>query len=319
MATAIPESRTTPADKLRDLLTRAEARVVAPADGGGVHELYGWLDEIAAAWPALNASGADLRAEQARWQSLQDQIRTRSQAVLRAWKQAGGLPAARLAGNPAGDAWWWWLDEQVEAQRAARRQRAVLIGVAVVAALVVASLALRVLLPVDPVVRDVYRLQEEARRALEAGDMAGALASYQAAVERSPGDPQLHVMLGVLAERLGDSGAANDAFAAGRALSPSEAAFYSDRGYSYLAIAAPDQALADGLQAVDLAPQDGRAWMLVGSTYEALGDATGAYDAYLEASKVAEENDPQITAVARIRMAAMLQAIQAPAEITPAP
>jgi len=59
--------------------------------------------------------------------------------------------------------------------------------------------------------------------------------------------------------------------------------------------------------------------MLVGSAYEALGDAAAAYDAYSQASIVAEKNDPQITAVARIRMAAMLQAIPAPAEITPAP
>ena len=307
----------TPADKLRDLLTRAENRVVSP--GAGVRDLYGWLDEIAAAWPALLAGGADLRAEKARWQSLQDQISTRSRSLLQAWKREGGLPAARLAIDPVRDNWWWWLDEQVALQRAGRGKRVVLIGAAVVAALVVASLALRVLLPVDPVVRDVYRLQEDARQALEAGDMAGALASYQAAVERSPDDPQLNVMLGVLAERLGDLAAANDAFAAGRAVSPSEAAYYTERGYSYLEITAFDEALADGLQAVGLAPQDGRAWMLVGSASEAVGDAAGAYYAYSQASQVSEESDPQITAMARIKMAGMLQAIQAPDAITPVP
>ena len=74
-----------------------------------------------------------------------------------------------------------------------------------------------------------------------------------------------------------------------------------------------------GLQAVAVAPQSGRAWMLVGSAYESLGDTASAYDAYSQASTVSEETDPQITAIARMRMAGMLQAIQAPSEITPEP
>ncbi len=304
---------------MRDLLARGEKRVVAPADGGGVTELYGWLDEIAAAWPALIASGSDLRAEKARWQSLQDQVSTRSRAVLQAWKREGGLPAARFAADPVRDNWWWWLDEQVAAQRASSRKRAVLIVVAVVAVLALGSLVLRVLFPVDPVVRDVYRLSEDARRALEVGDTAGALASFQQAVERSPDDLQLRVMVGVLAEMLGDSATASDAFAAAQAVSPDEASFYTERGFGYLEVKLSEKALADGQQAVALAPQDGRAWMLVGSASEAVGDAAGAYYAYSQASQVSEESDPQITAMARIKMAGMLQAIQAPEAITPVP
>ncbi|MCA9870541.1 MAG: tetratricopeptide repeat protein [Anaerolineae bacterium] len=318
MATAIPSSSQTPADKMRDLLTRAEKRVVAP-DDGSVRELYSWLDEIAAAWPALIASGADLRGEKARWQSLQSQVSTRAGAVLRAWQREGGLAAARAEVEPARDNWWWWLDAMVAARRAGRLKRAALIVAAVVVVLALGSLALHVLLPVDPVVRDVYRLQEEARRAMEVGDTAGALASFQQAVQRSPGDPQLHVMVGVLAERLGDSAAADDAFAAARAALPDDASFFSERGYGYLELQVFDKALEDGLQAVAVAPQSGRAWMLVGSAYESLGDTASAYDAYSQASTVSEETDPQITAIARMRMAGMLQAIQAPSEITPEP
>lgn len=309
----------TPADELRDLLTRAEKRVVTPGDGGGAPELYAWLDEIAGLWPALIASGADLRGEKARWQSLQGEIKTRANAVLRAWQHAGGLAAARLAGNPDRDNWWWWLDEQTTAQRSSRRKRAALIVGIVVLALALGSQALRVLLPVDPVVRDVYRLRESARRALDAGDTAGALASYQQAIERSPNDPQLLVMQGVLSEQLGDLNAAASAFDAARAASLDDAAYHIERGFAYLEVLAPEKALEEGMQAVQAAPQDGRAWMLVGSARERLGDSAGALDAYTQASTVAAESDPEIAAIARIRMAGMLQSMQETAPITPQP
>ena len=117
----------------------------------------------------------------------------------------------------------------------------------------------------------------------------------------------------------GAEAAADDAFAAARAALPDDASFFSERGYGYLELQVFDKALEDGLQAVAVAPQSGRAWMLVGSAYESLGDTASAYDAYSQASTVSEETDPQITAIARMRMAGMLQAIQAPSEITPEP
>lgn len=309
----------TAADQMRDLLARAEKRVVVPADGGGAPELYGWLDEIAATWPALLASGSDLRGEKARWQSLQGEVTTRAGAILKAWQKAGGLPAARLAADPDRDNWWWWLDEQVAAQRSRSLKRAAIIALVVVVVLALGSQVARVLLPVDPVVRDVYTLRENARRQLENGDAAGALASYQQAVQRSPDDSQLHLMVGVLAEQLGDSAQAGESFAAARAASPDEAMFYVERGFSYLEVKNLQKALEDGLQAVALKPEDGRAWMLVGAAREGEGDPAGALDAYSQASTVASDSDPEIAAIARMRMAGMLQSIQEIAPITPTP
>lgn len=307
------------ADQMRDLLARAEKRVVAPTDGGGAPEFYGWLDQIAAMWPALIASGSELSGEKARWQSLQGQVTTRSGAILKAWQRADGLPAARLAADPDRENWWWWLDEQVAAQRSGRLKRAAIIAVVIVVVLALGSQLARVLLPVDPVVRDVYALRENARRMLDAGDAAGALASYQQAVQRSPSDPQLRLMVGVLAEQLGESALANEAFAAARSVSADEALFYVERGFGYLEIKNSQKALEDGLQAVALKPQDGRAWMLVGTAREGTGDPAGALDAYSQASTVANDSDPEIAAIARMRMAGMLQSIQEIAPITPAP
>lgn len=319
MAISVDSGSTSPIDLMRDLLLRAEKRVVALAEGGGAPELYAWLDEIAASWPVLIASGADLRGEKARWQSLQGEVSARAGAVLRAWQSAGGLPAARLAANPNADNWWWWLDQQTAAQRSRRRKRAALIAAIAVVVLIVASQALRVLLPVDPVVRDVYRLRESARRALEAGDTAGALANYREAVGRSPNDPQLLVMEGVLAEQLGELDAAASAFDAARAASPSDAAYHVERGFAYLEAFVPEKALAEGLQAVEASPEDGRAWMLVGAARERSGDLAGALDAYTQASTVAADSDPEITAVARMRMAGIMQSMQEVAPITPMP
>ncbi len=319
MATSVESGRMTAADQMRDLLARAEKRVVAPADGSGAPEFYGWLDEVAAMWPALLASGSDLRGEKARWQSLQDQVTTRASAILKAWQKVGGLPAARLAADPDRDNWWWWLDEQVIAQRSRSLKRAAIIALAVVVVLALGSQVARVLLPVDPVVRDVYALREKARRLIENGDAAGALSSYQQAVQRSPDDPQLHLMVGVLAEQLGDSALADESFAAARLVSSDEASFYVERGFGYLEVRNPQKALEDGLQAAALKPEDGRAWMLVGTAREGVGDPAGALEAYSQASTVANDSDPEIAAIARMRMAGMMQSIQEIAPITPAP
>ena len=126
-------------------------------------------------------------------------------------------------------------------------------------------------------------------------------------------------MVGVLAEQLGDSALASQSFAAARSASNDEASFYVERGFGYLEVRNPQKALEDGLQAVALKPEDGRAWMLVGTAREGVGDPAGALDAYTQASTVANDSDPEIAAIARMRMAGMLQSIQEIAPITPPP
>lgn len=319
MAASVADGLVTAASQMRSLLAQAEKRVVAPSDGGGAPELYGWLDEIAAMWPALEASGSDVRAEAARWESLQGQVTTRAGAILKAWNRAGGLPAARTAAAPDRANWWWWLDEQTSAQRSRRFVRAAIIAVVVVGVLALGSQMLRILLPVDPVVRDVYTFREDARSAFESGDVAGALASYQQAVERSPDDPQLRLMVGVLAEQLGQTDLASESFAAARSAVNDDGWYYIERGFGYLEVQDLQRALADGLQAVASKPDDGRAWMLVGTAREGMGDPVGALDAYTQASEVASDSDPEITAIARMRMAGLMQSLQGMPPITPTP
>jgi hypothetical protein len=110
MARAIDSGRVTPADELRELLGAAEDRAVDPRAGGGVPELFHWMDEIAQLLPALAADGVDLKAERARWQTLQAQVYRRGHRLLAAWPRPSSLAEARSTMQPDPTHWWWWLD-----------------------------------------------------------------------------------------------------------------------------------------------------------------------------------------------------------------
>lgn len=319
MATALETGRMTSADDLRASLALAEKRIVALDDDGGPAELFRLLDEIALLMVGLTADGVDLRAEQTRWESLQAQVSGRARAILRAWKRRGGLAAARAQVSPPVENWWWRLDSEASAQQRRRMGRLVVGAVAAVALLALAAAAFRLAFPVDPAVRDLYRLHLRAEEALQRGDPAAALAAYRDAVSRAPADVESQIMVGVLAESLGEADLADQSFAAARALTAGEGEFVVERGFGYLRAGLADKANADGQQAVALKPDDGRGWMLLGGAREALGDAAGAVDAYSQVAAVAAETDPQLVVLARVRMAAILQTIQAVQETAPAP
>ncbi|MEJ5200478.1 MAG: hypothetical protein WHX53_16280, partial [Anaerolineae bacterium] len=68
MARAIRDEHLTPADELRELLTRCEKQL--PNLKGSreqAAELLFQMDRIAELWPQVEALGADLRPEAGRW------------------------------------------------------------------------------------------------------------------------------------------------------------------------------------------------------------------------------------------------------------
>lgn len=319
MARAIKPGLLTPADTARELLAQSEKRVVAPDEGAGVLELLGWMDELADLWPELEASGADLRGERTRWESLQSQVQARAARLLRAWQGPQTLAQARQAANPARDHWWWWLDRWLADARR-RRMRRVAIGAA---AAVVAGLALVFVLSrvfrVDPQVQAVYRLQLAAEEALQAGDPAAARPLLEQAAAIDPGRTDVQVLLGAVADRLGDTAQAEQAWQAARVAIGDEARFLAQRGRAYLQVGLADQALQDEQAAIQLQPDLAAAHFFLGMALETAGRSTEAIQAYSRASELAVESDPQLVVMARSRLAALLQQPVSPAPTGGAP
>ncbi len=305
MAYAFEGNRTTPAERLRELLDRCEIRIVSPDEGEGVAELFRWMDDIAALWPDLASSGADLRGEQTRWESLQSRVRRRGHKLLKAWQ--GRLKSARQTRDPDRSLWWWWLDDVLAQAGRRRLRRALTTSAIVVAIVVVLAVILARLFPVDPVVQEVQRLQFIVSDALQAGDLETARESLEQAVALDPASASLHLELGALADLMGDAGAAQASWETAHSLLPNEADFLTQRGRAYLLVGATEKALADEESAVTLDPNAPLTYFYLGNAYEGLSRYEQALTAYEKASELALDSDAEIVVLARTRMANLLQ------------
>lgn len=307
MARAIKPDPVTQADALRDLLARCEERVVSPAAGGGGRELFQWMDEIDAHWDEFDASGVDLRGERTRWESLQAQVLQRGPKLLQVWRQNGGLDQARAEVDPPESRWWWWLDERVADARRRSTRRALAITGSLVAIIGMGLLLFNRLFPVDPMVKQMQQFQFDAESALRTGDLVAARGYVEQALQVDPGDIEMNLLLGALAEQMGDVQAAEDAWQEVRLLLDDEANYLAQRGRAYLQVGEYEKALHYEQQAVEADPDLALAHFFLGTAYELLGDEAGAILAYGTAAELAQDEDPQIVVLARTRMAALMQ------------
>jgi tetratricopeptide (TPR) repeat protein len=278
------------------------------------------MDEISQLLPGLAADGVDLKAERARWQTLQAQVHQRGRQLLQAWPPTGSLPASRQTVKPGPEQWWWWLDQDVAAIRRRRLMRSAAMMVAAVAAIALAIALISRLLPVDPQVRELQRLRFQVEQALADQDFAAARDLLRQATTLDPADPGLHVQLGVAGDVLGDAAQAEAAWSAARnLLGQDEAQFYMLRGQAYLAFGRLEHALEDEQTAVSLAPDLASAYYFLGLAHELLGHRAEALEAYGRAAELAGDADPELVVLARTRLATLLQQPAPAAGSSPAP
>lgn len=315
MATALKSERVTPADELRQLLSRSEERLINLSDAASVAELYTWLDQIAGLLPGIVAGGGDVRSEEARWQSLQERLQNRAARVMRAWQGSAALAAARQAAAPPEANWWWWLDQMIARQRQRRLRRGAVVALGALAVLAAAVFVLQRLFPVDPVQRAAYRLQLQAETQLSNGDLAAAYDSLNRAVEVDAADFRVWILHGVVADALGDSATAGDSWQQARALlAGAELPFLIERGLSFVRTQQPRRAIADLEAAIALDPNSAQAHLVLGSALEADGRLRDGLAAYERAAELAEAADnSQLLVLARVQIANLLPRLQAEA------
>ena len=308
MASAVKPGAQTPTDQLRTLLAQSEDRLVKLSGREAAAELFSGLDRLAELWPAVQESGVDVRGEWTRWESLQSQLETRGTKVLAAWGGSQALGSARTAATPDTSHWWWWLDELVAQKRRSRLLKTA--GtVAVVIAVVAAGLLLvNRLFPVDVRVREAYTLRTNAEAAIITGDYEQAINSMKQAVTVLPEDPSMQIMYGVLADLSGDTVTADRAWDTARGLlEGDDGEFLVQRGMAYGQTNQFDKSIEDELAAIALDPNSAKAYLYLGAAYEGQNKITEALDAFTKASDLSSETNPELTVMARTRMASLLQ------------
>lgn len=311
MAHAVTSQSRTPADELRDLLDESEKSAVNMRGAGADQaiRLLESLDRISVLFPELEAAGVDLQPERGRWQAVQGSVRRHGRVMLAELKPAGGLEAvrSRLSSPPPEANWWWQLDAIFAAQR--RRKTitwAAATGIVVVI-LIGGYWLFNRLFPVDPVVAEVYRLRTEAEQSLILGEVAPALASYEAAVALSPDDPEILAWLAALYAANGRDADAASTLERLRPLLP-EVEIDSLLATSYFGVQRLDDAQSYIEQALTIDPNHVVSLITAADISQARGQIQEAM-AFLERADVAagEQNLTQEQAVIRIRLAQLLQ------------
>lgn len=307
---------------LRELLGQAKKMIDdLPRSGARAQALLFQLDAIQDLFARLKDSGADLRSEAARMESIERDLRSKDAFLLRELEAAGGLAALRAAANPTPEQWWWFLDEGLAQKEKGQRQR-VLKNVGIVAAvLLVAVLLYRFVLAPDTTAATVLEKTSQAEAAVREGDLAGATLAYRQAIEVEPGNPELYAWVGVLEEMQDNTAAAEEAFANAERLADSPAHYYVLRGTAWSGVGKPELAIADAQAALAAEPDSAEAYLLLAGVYETRGDDVQAIQALQKVVELAEASgNDTLVATVKMRLGMLSQRPQLPTmSVTPSP
>jgi tetratricopeptide (TPR) repeat protein len=303
----VPFAADTPAERIREILDRAERRVIGIRGAGHqAVELLHMLDQAEDGLKELGDADTDFRAEASRLETVQRQLRRRQRQFLS--EVRGALEKERAEVQPDPEHWWWFLDETY-AQQQRRRLRRALIGVVAGAVVLAAAWVVydRFIAP-PPNVRQAYQRATSGQNLAEQGDLRGALPEFEAAVALDPTDSEHWTWKGIIHAELNETDEAAAAFDTARSLSERELAFLLERGMAYLRIGNLEKANADAEEAVAEYPEEGWALILRANTAVERGDIFAALTDLDEASKLAAATgDVQLEAYARTQRAMVLQ------------
>ena len=302
-----PPAPATPLAAVRRTLDQAERRLARLAGSGtAALQLLSLFDALQADLSALESAGVDVRAEQARFETLRRQLRHRAPLFL-AEVGEEALRAARDRTQPAPEHRWWFLDEEEARQRRRRQRRTAARLLAVLLVAVVGYLLYR-RFAAPPNVRQARQHEMRGESLVESGDLAAALSEFEAAAALAPDDPTYHLWRGVLLMELGEPSAARSAFDAARPLYEQEEDFLLERGLTYLRAGDAEAASADAERVIALAPRSGWGYYLRGIAAAQVEDYPAALSDLERAATLAQQaGDRTLEALARTRRAALIQ------------
>ncbi|MCP4538232.1 MAG: tetratricopeptide repeat protein [Chloroflexi bacterium] len=303
----VPSTPLTPVDRLRESLAEAEKLVISLRGAGTqVLALLHLLDQVTDLVAEFEMTGADVRAECARLETVRQQLCRRQTHFL---TEAGSaLQEERAVAQPDHDRWWWFLDEAVAQQRQDRLRRTLTWGLVSVFLCIVAWLVYdRFVAPPIPV-RQALRYSAAGEDLIGLGDWRAALTEFEAAATVTPDDPDIWVWLGVIYAKLDELDKAQEAFDTARVLHGTEMDFLLNRSQVYLNVGDLDAAKVDLEQVIAFSPQSGTAYYLRGTVFAEQGEYAVAVDDLERAAELAQEaGDSQLEATARVQRAMVMQ------------
>jgi predicted Zn-dependent protease len=223
--------------------------------------------------------------------------------------QAGGLPALRERHPPA-ESFWWQLDAEVARRRTQMIRRALVTLVIIVGAVGGALWAVDFFFPPDPRAVILVNTNADIDQLIMEQKWDEALEVVERAQQQLPNEPELLIWEGVLAEQLGDTVRSAAALEQARQLVADQpASFWVLVGNHRLMVGNLAGAEQAGQEALAIAPDDAQATFLLGGVAEARGDTFAAVDLFNRVFDLAEQDNPQLAVIARVRMGNLLQQV----------
>jgi len=309
MAHAVESRADTPVNALRDLLGKAE-RELPILSGSSIEPYLVRMDEVAALFDELGAD-TELRTEATRWQDLQQRLTARAGDVVKFAGAAGGMAALRRAHPPA-EAPWWRLDACM-AERRARMLKRTLVTLAVIGAVLLAAAFIyqRFLAPPPEVVR-LYETLSQVERYVIDRNWPEALTAAEPLLATQPDAPELLLWAGVIAEQLGDDGKAQGHLDRARQQMGDPLRFWTALGMRRMQAGDIDGAEAASLAALEVNDADPQVYFTLANVAEARGQTPKAVTLYEKAATLADDSNPQMAVISKVRMGMLMQQLLPP-------
>jgi tetratricopeptide (TPR) repeat protein len=301
----LQQKKLSPADELRDILGSLEERQlkIRSLDADQSLNLLHDLDKVDTLFQQFEAAGLDLLAEQGRFKSIQARLEKRAAPLLKSLGGTAALIAHRPQPAPPLEKWWWYIDELAAAQQQRLGRRVIITLIIILAAIGGIVLLFQTVLAPSPEV--VARLETEnaAYAAIDTGDYEEALAVIERGLAKVPADPSLLILKGVVQESLGEQTAAAQSFEQAQAGLNNRFDFYMARSQLELRVGQATKAEANARAALELEPNSGAAWLLLGQALELQDKRFEAIPAYEKASQLALANgDHEVVVLARLAL-----------------
>lgn len=316
MAHSVESRSNNRANVLRDALEKAERQAVQ-LTGANVEAFLLLLDQIDHEFETIESDEIDLRPEETRWQSLLLRLDAKPQLLVAAAAKAGGL--AKLRNNhPPAESFWWHLDTELRQRRLHAARRAIVTFVIAVVVIVGGYYALNKIFPPNPAAVRMIELTSQFETLIANQQWDEALALIEQAQAELPEEVELVLWEVVFAHEAGYSERAQSAMVRAQAMAPeSQPELWVQLGNFYLQAGDLAAAESAGQEAYALAPENPQVTFLLGNLAEEKGDITTAIAMFEDTFTLAEEENPQLAVIARVRMGNLLQ--RAPAMDSSAP
>ncbi len=306
MAYAVESHSTTPGNAIREALSDAE-RLVVSVNAQNVEEFLVLLDHIDNSLEDLESQDVDLRSEQVRWEGLLRRLSSSPGPIASAAASAGGMKALREKHPPA-ESFWWHLDAEVTKRRWTSLRKVLQTAILIVVVVGGGIWAINRFFPADPDALLMVEAQSQLDQRILESDWEGALEVVDETRPLLPGQPELMIWEAVLAEQSGDQARAD------ASLAEAQAEMQDDLEYLWVTTG-NYRLMVDDLEgseeaansALEINPESAPAYFLLANIADTRGQRLAAIDLFEKVFELAEEDNPQLAVIAKVRMGQLMQ------------